>query len=90
MCIHHLELMHNETINSKRHDDAPPDSLMDSTTNLKVKTAEGKRVGVPSLARSTLGVKGRARALGRGLGRVTRKSFTPMDLHKPNNKSVSA
>jgi hypothetical protein len=43
--------------------DAPPSSLIDSTTNLKVKTTKGKRVGVRSLAHITLGVEGRAGAL---------------------------
>jgi hypothetical protein len=45
-------------------DDAPPSSLMDSTKNPKVKTMEGKRVGVRSLICNTSGVEGRARALG--------------------------
>jgi hypothetical protein len=43
-----------------------------------------------SLARNTLGVEGRAGALKWGLGRMTSKSITHMDLHKPNNKLVSA
>ncbi len=43
---------------------APPSSLMDSTTSSKVKTLEGEGVGARSLARSTLGVEGRARAPG--------------------------
>jgi hypothetical protein len=42
--------------------DAPASSLMDSITNPKVKTAEGKGVGAHSLARSTLGVEGCAGA----------------------------
>ncbi len=54
-------------------DDAPPSSLMDSTTSLKVKTTEGKGIRVRSLARNTLGVEGRARAPGWGLGRLTSK-----------------
>jgi hypothetical protein len=44
--------------------DAPPSSLMDSTPSPKVKTMEGEGVGVRSLASSTLGVEGRARAMG--------------------------
>jgi hypothetical protein len=68
--------------------DAPPDSLMDSTANPKVKIME-KRIGTCSLAFSTLRVKGRVGVLGWGLGRVTSKSITHMDLHKPNNKLVS-
>jgi hypothetical protein len=37
---------------------------MDSSTSPKVKTAEGKGVGACFSARSTLGVEGRARAVG--------------------------
>jgi hypothetical protein len=44
--------------------DAHPNSLMDSTTNPKVKTIEGKGVGVRSLARNTLWVEGHVGALG--------------------------
>jgi len=44
--------------------DAPPNSWMDSTTNPKVKTAEGKEVGARSLARNTLRVEGHVKALG--------------------------
>jgi hypothetical protein len=36
------------------------------------------------------GGKGHAGALGWGLGRVTNESIIHIDLHKPNNKSVSA
>jgi hypothetical protein len=39
-------------------DDALPSSLMDLTSNPKVKTTKGKGVGARSLARNTLGVKG--------------------------------
>ncbi len=42
------------------------------------------------LAYNTLKVEGRAKDLGWGLGRVTSKSITHTDLHKPNNKLVSA
>jgi hypothetical protein len=69
--------------------DAPPSSLMDSTVNPKVKTMEGERVGARSLARNTLGVEGRARATGWGLGRLTSNSISYMDLHKPNHKLVT-
>jgi hypothetical protein len=40
--------------------DAPPSSLMYSTTNPKVKITEVEGVGVRSLARNTFGVEGRA------------------------------
>jgi hypothetical protein len=65
--------------------DAPPSSL-DSTTSLKMKITKGKGVGVRSLACSTSGVEGCARALGWGLGRLTIESITRTDLHKLNNK----
>jgi len=42
--------------------DAPPSSLMDSTTSPKAKTMEGEGVGVRSLTRSTLRVEGCAKA----------------------------
>jgi hypothetical protein len=44
---------------------------------------------VCSLACNILGVKGHDGALGWGLGRLTSKSITHMDLHKPNHKLVS-
>ncbi len=62
--------------------DAPPSSLMDSIVNLKVKITEG--VGVCSLVRRNLRVEGRAEALGLGLGGLTNKLITHIDLHKPN------
>jgi len=37
--------------------DAPPNSLMDSTTSPKVKTLEGKIIGARSLACNTSGVE---------------------------------
>ncbi len=62
---------------------------MDSTASPKVKTMEGKGVEVRYLARNISKVKGRARALGWGLGILTRNSIIHTDLHKPNNKLVS-
>ncbi len=44
--------------------DTPRNSLMDSTTNPKVKTTKEEGVGVCYLARNTSGVKGRAGASG--------------------------
>jgi hypothetical protein len=69
--------------------DTSPDSLMDLIATLKVKTME-RRIGTRSLTHNTLGVKGCVGALGWGLGRMTSKSITHTDLHKPNNKLVSA
>jgi hypothetical protein len=70
--------------------DAPLDSLMDSTMNPKVRITKGEGVGARSLIRSILGVEGCVKAPGWRLGRVTSKSIIHMDLHKPNNKLVSA
>ncbi len=69
--------------------DAPPSSLMDSTISPKAKTTE-RRVGVCSLVHNISRVEGRARTLGWGLGRLTSKSITHMDLYKPNNMLVNA
>jgi hypothetical protein len=63
---------------------------MDSITSPKVKTMKIEGVGACSLARSTSGVEGRVGAPRSGLGRLTSKSTTHMDLHKLNNKLVSA
>jgi len=51
---------------------------------------EGEGVGACFLAHNTLGVEGRAKASGWGLERLTSKSNIHTDLHKPNNKLVSA
>jgi hypothetical protein len=93
ICLKKKKLRNDKATNISRqlwHDDALPSSLMDSTVSPKVKTTKGEGIGVRSLAHNTLRVKGRVRALGWGLGRLTSKSITHMDLHKPNNKLVSA
>jgi hypothetical protein len=64
--------------------------LIDLTLNPKVKTMEGKGVGVRSLAHNISRVKGRVGASGCGLGGMTSKSIIHTDLHKPNNKLVNA
>jgi hypothetical protein len=69
--------------------DTPPHFLKDSNVNPKVKIME-KKVGVHSLARNILGVEGHVRAPGWGLGQVTSMSIIDTNLHKPNNKLVSA
>ncbi len=56
----------------------------------KVKTMEGSKVEACSLSHSILGVEGHAGAPEWGPGRMTSKSITHTDLHKPNNKLVSA
>jgi len=63
---------------------------MDSTTNPKVTTMEGKGVAVRSLARNISRVKGHVGAPRWRLKRLTSKSITHTDLHKPNNKLVIA
>jgi len=63
---------------------------MDSTTNPKVKTTEGEGVGARPLACSSLGVGGCAKALVWEPRRLVSKSITHTDLHKPNNKLISA
>jgi hypothetical protein len=64
--------------------------LTDSTVSPKMKTSKGERVGARSLVCNTSRVKGHAGAQGWGLGRFTSKLITHTDLHKPNNKFVSA
>jgi hypothetical protein len=63
---------------------------MDSIASLKVMIMEGKRVAVHSLACNISGVEGHVRAPGWGLRRLINKSITYIDLHKLNNKLVSA
>ncbi len=74
------------------HFDAPPHSLKDSNVSPKVETTKEKGIRVHSLTRNTSKVERRVGALGwgRGLGRVISESITHMNLHKPNNKLVSA
>jgi hypothetical protein len=55
-----------------------------------VKTMEGKNIGARSLACSTSGLEGRVGAMGWGVERLTSNSITHTNLHKPNNKLVSA
>jgi hypothetical protein len=62
---------------------------MDPTAKPKVKTMKGG-VRTHSLTRSTLKIKGHVGVLGWGLKIVTNKLITHMDLHKLNNKLVSA
>jgi hypothetical protein len=73
-----------------RASDTPPSSVMDSTMSPKVKIMEGEGVGACSLVHNTLGVEGRVGASRWGLGRLISTSITPTNLHKPNNKLVSA
>jgi hypothetical protein len=68
--------------------DTPPNFLKNSNVNPKVKTMEGVRACY--LARSTFGVRGHVEALRWGLRQMTSMSIIHINLHKPNNKLVSA
>jgi hypothetical protein len=63
--------------------------LKDSNVSLKMNIAE-EGIGVHSLAHITLGKARSVEALRWGLRQVTNGSILDMDLHKPNNKLVSA
>jgi hypothetical protein len=63
---------------------------MDSTASPKMKTMEKKGVGTRSLAHNTSWVEGRVGAPRWGVGGLTNNSIIHMDLHKLNNKLVSA
>jgi hypothetical protein len=63
--------------------------LIDSNASPKLKTTK-KGVGVCFFVCNTLGVEGCVGVLGWGLGRVISGSIIHIDLHKPNNKLVSA
>ncbi len=66
-------------------DDAPPSSLIDSTTSPKVKTTKGQEIGACSLTRNTSKVEGHVGTPRWGLGQVTNGSIICMDLHKQTN-----
>jgi hypothetical protein len=55
-------------------------SLMDLIVSLKMKTTEGKGIRVRSLVRNISRVEGCAKAPGWGLGSLTSKSITHMDM----------
>jgi hypothetical protein len=69
--------------------DAPPSSLMDSIASPKVKTMEGKELGV-LFSSQHFGGRRVCWSSMMGLGRLISNSLTHTDLHKPNNKLVSA
>jgi hypothetical protein len=89
-CNNHLFRLIPSTNRDLVGNDAPPNSLMDSTANPKVKTTKEKGVGARSLTYSTLGVEGCVGTPKWGLGRVTSKLITHTNLHQLNNKLVSA
>jgi len=63
---------------------------MDSTASPKVKITEEEGVGACSLACRTSRVERHVGTPRSKLRRLTSKSITHTDLHKPNNKLVSA
>jgi hypothetical protein len=65
-----MNLQNNEIYNLGTPN-APPSSLMDSTTSPKMKTLEGEGIGARSLAYNTSEVEGCAGTPGWGLGRLT-------------------
>ncbi len=69
--------------------DAPPHSLKYSNAGSKMKTME-VGIRVRFLVRNISRVEGRVGAPRWGLGWVISASIIHMDLHKPNNKLVSA
>jgi hypothetical protein len=69
--------------------DATPHSLKNLDASLIMKTTKEKGVEVPSIACSTLRVKGHAGTLGWGLKQMTSKSIIHTNLHKSNNKLVN-
>jgi hypothetical protein len=70
--------------------DAPPHSLKNSYVSPKVETIKKEGIGVHSLVCNILGAEGHVGASRWGLGRVTSRSIIHMNMHKPNNKLVSA
>jgi hypothetical protein len=58
--------------------------------NPKVKIIKGERVGACSMVSNISGVEGHVGASKWGLGRLTSKSITHIDLQKPNKMLVSA
>jgi hypothetical protein len=61
---------------------------MDSTISSQMKT-EGEGIGAHSLAYNTSKVEGHVGAPEWGLGRLTSKSITHIDLHNLNKKLVN-
>jgi hypothetical protein len=70
--------------------DTPPHSLKGSNASPKLEITKEEAVGVCSLACNISMVEGRVGASGWGLGRVTSGSIIHTNLHKLNNKLVSA
>jgi len=58
--------------------------------NPKKKTTKEERIGVRFFTYNTSKVEGCVGALGWGLGQMTSGSIIHINLHKPNNKLVSA
>jgi hypothetical protein len=80
----HLKLLDGLNCKSKDENNGRRRSWV---TFLNSSHFEGRRAH--SLVRNTLGVEGHAGTSRWRLKRLTRKSITHMDLHKPNNKLVN-
>jgi len=70
--------------------DAPPNSLMDLTTNPKGENNGRIRNWGTLPGSQHFRVEGHVRALGWGLEKVINKSITHTHLHKSNNKLINA
>jgi hypothetical protein len=70
--------------------DAHAHFLKDSNVSLKMKIMEKKWIGGCSLIHNTLGVEGHVEGLRWGQGWMTSESVIHVNLHKFNNKLVSA
>jgi len=70
--------------------DAPPHSWKYTNVSLKMKTTKYERVGVHSLVHNILGVKKHATIPRWVLRQSTSESIIQTNLHKLNNKLVSA
>jgi hypothetical protein len=68
---------------------APPHFSKNSNAIPKMKTMEEEGIGVHSITRNIVRIKGRVGTLGWGLRRVISGSIVHTNLHKPNNKLVS-
>jgi hypothetical protein len=79
-----LKITHQMT-----HPQAPPSSLMDSTSSPKAKTTEGEKVGHALWLTTLWGIRA-CWSSGMGLARLISNSITDTHLQKPNNKLVSA
>ncbi len=89
MCTLFIQIITNSKL-STLHEWRTPKLLDGLTASPKEKTTKGKGIGARSLTNNTLRVEGHARTSGCELEGLTSKSIIHTDLHKQNNKLVSA